>query len=430
MAVVQFCLALFLWVLLLGWIIHAWSTIDAVLFRPESSGASKSGDAPGMVAPGTHSSSAPVSTPKENTDSRKSDWRREESVVAIAEVIEGIQTGDYMDAQESLRELERLDAAFARKFLMELESGGVQIPEENEWVTVEPGQLRLSAPARKDFVKCAAGAVENNRRARAVELYEEGQRLFAAGGGENKKRGLEVMNSAREVDPSYLEPVLAVARAFYHLDPIKNSELVLGLAKHALTLEPENPSVKNLASAAYFERAQALVQGKEWNSAVEHMRRANELEPFDSRLLSLLRYATGEAKEHHAFVDICSAHLKLHPEDMSMHYALGRTLLDSARDMDTAPPDKQPIRNHLLQQAEDEFRIFLAANPLQADANFFFAATLAMQNQYDAARQVAAKLSEIDSVEARRLDATLSSGPSLYEVDEIFGGNVERDGAR
>jgi hypothetical protein len=33
-AIVQFCLAAILWFVLLGWIIHLWSILDAALFKP------------------------------------------------------------------------------------------------------------------------------------------------------------------------------------------------------------------------------------------------------------------------------------------------------------------------------------------------------------------------------------------------------------
>ena len=36
MAIVQFCLAAILWFVLLGWIIHLWSILDAALFKPPS----------------------------------------------------------------------------------------------------------------------------------------------------------------------------------------------------------------------------------------------------------------------------------------------------------------------------------------------------------------------------------------------------------
>jgi TM2 domain-containing membrane protein YozV len=34
MAIVQFCLAGLLWVVLLGWLIHLWSIMDAALYKP------------------------------------------------------------------------------------------------------------------------------------------------------------------------------------------------------------------------------------------------------------------------------------------------------------------------------------------------------------------------------------------------------------
>jgi TM2 domain-containing membrane protein YozV len=34
MAIVQFCLAGLLWVVLLGWLIHLWSILDAATFKP------------------------------------------------------------------------------------------------------------------------------------------------------------------------------------------------------------------------------------------------------------------------------------------------------------------------------------------------------------------------------------------------------------
>lgn len=34
MAAVQFVLAMVLWLILLGWVIHLWSIIDAALFKP------------------------------------------------------------------------------------------------------------------------------------------------------------------------------------------------------------------------------------------------------------------------------------------------------------------------------------------------------------------------------------------------------------
>jgi TM2 domain-containing membrane protein YozV len=34
MAAIHFILSILLWIVLLGWIIHIWSTLDAALFRP------------------------------------------------------------------------------------------------------------------------------------------------------------------------------------------------------------------------------------------------------------------------------------------------------------------------------------------------------------------------------------------------------------
>ena len=35
MAIIHFVLAALLWIVLLGWIIHLWSIIDAALFKPK-----------------------------------------------------------------------------------------------------------------------------------------------------------------------------------------------------------------------------------------------------------------------------------------------------------------------------------------------------------------------------------------------------------
>jgi TM2 domain-containing membrane protein YozV len=34
MAAIQFCLAAVLWVVLLGWLVHLWSIVDAAMFKP------------------------------------------------------------------------------------------------------------------------------------------------------------------------------------------------------------------------------------------------------------------------------------------------------------------------------------------------------------------------------------------------------------
>ena len=34
-AIFQFVLAMLLWIILLGWLIHLWSILDAALFKPE-----------------------------------------------------------------------------------------------------------------------------------------------------------------------------------------------------------------------------------------------------------------------------------------------------------------------------------------------------------------------------------------------------------
>ena len=36
MALVQFCLAAALWIILMGWIIHLWSILDAALWKPRA----------------------------------------------------------------------------------------------------------------------------------------------------------------------------------------------------------------------------------------------------------------------------------------------------------------------------------------------------------------------------------------------------------
>lgn len=38
MAIVQFVLAAILWIVLLGWLIHLWSIIDAATWKPNSPG--------------------------------------------------------------------------------------------------------------------------------------------------------------------------------------------------------------------------------------------------------------------------------------------------------------------------------------------------------------------------------------------------------
>jgi TM2 domain-containing membrane protein YozV len=37
MALIQFCLAAALWLILMGWIIHLWSILDAALWKPKAS---------------------------------------------------------------------------------------------------------------------------------------------------------------------------------------------------------------------------------------------------------------------------------------------------------------------------------------------------------------------------------------------------------
>ncbi|HKT59154.1 MAG TPA: hypothetical protein VJQ46_03840 [Gemmatimonadales bacterium] len=37
MAVIQFCLAAALWFILMGWIVHLWSILDAALWKPKAS---------------------------------------------------------------------------------------------------------------------------------------------------------------------------------------------------------------------------------------------------------------------------------------------------------------------------------------------------------------------------------------------------------
>jgi len=37
MALIQFCLAAMLWFILMGWIIHLWSILDAALWKPRPS---------------------------------------------------------------------------------------------------------------------------------------------------------------------------------------------------------------------------------------------------------------------------------------------------------------------------------------------------------------------------------------------------------
>lgn len=39
-AIVQFCLAVVLWFVLLGWLIHLWSILDAAMWKPREEAAS------------------------------------------------------------------------------------------------------------------------------------------------------------------------------------------------------------------------------------------------------------------------------------------------------------------------------------------------------------------------------------------------------
>ncbi len=35
-AIIQFCLAGLLWIVLLGWLIHLWSILDAAMYKPKA----------------------------------------------------------------------------------------------------------------------------------------------------------------------------------------------------------------------------------------------------------------------------------------------------------------------------------------------------------------------------------------------------------
>ncbi len=72
------------------------------------------------------------------------EWLRTEITLAMADVVESVQSGNYDEAQESLVRLEQLDPRRARWLVEKLESSeGLRIPGENEWVRSEPGKLRL-----------------------------------------------------------------------------------------------------------------------------------------------------------------------------------------------------------------------------------------------------------------------------------------------
>jgi tetratricopeptide (TPR) repeat protein len=265
----------------------------------------------------------------------------------------------------------------------------------------------------------SSGAGTGDARARAEARFKEGMRLvepdrsdsegFEYVDTEDFNKGLGIIEEAWQIDSSFIDPPLTMAGLYHRMDPKKNCERILSLADAAMALDPNNPEAKQMASLAYFTKAQALMDKKEWMPAADYFRRAHELEPFDAQALSVFRLAAVEADQYEAFVGICEAHLEKHPNDQPVRYTLARALINWAMKAPTAP-DAAWLKDKLLGQAEDQLRKYLAVDPLQPDANFWLACALILRQRYDEARQIAVKLLDIDPAKGKDLVERLKVG--------------------
>lgn len=322
-----------------------------------------------------------------------------------------LSTREPDSAREELAILSRLDAKMATELRGYFEHLGI---------TTGESEIRSGAPLN-------AESTEMNRRSRAKTKYEEGMRLVDSGkpdpdgyefvDADDLNKGLRIIEEASRIDPSFIDPPLTLAGLYHRMDPKKYCERILSLADAAMALDATNPETKQMASLAYFTKAQALMEKKDWKAAASYFRRAHELDPFDAQALSVYRLAAVEAGEHEAFVNACETYLKDHPDDHQVRYTVARALLNWALKVPTAP-DAAWLKDRLLEQAEGQLKRFLLSDPLQPDANFWLANALAARRHYDEARQIVAKLSDIDPARAKQLDEQLKEAPRTIKSME------------
>ena len=331
-----------------------------------------------------------------------------------------LATGESKLAREQLKALLRLDAKKAKELESYFEDLGISAGDISSGVG--PSALRERAQARfKEGM-------------RLIEPDNTDREGFESIDADNFKKGVKMIEEAWHIDSSFIDPPLMLASLDHRIDPVKYCERILSLADAAMAIDPNNPEAKRMASLAYFTKAQALMDREEWKAAVDYFRRAHELEPFDAQALSVFRLAAVDADEHELFVGICESHLKSHPDDHQVHYTVARALLNWALKASTAP-DATWLKDRLLKEAGDHLKEFLLTDPLQPDANYWLACALIMSRRYDEARQVLAKLSEIDPLKGKELEEQLKSAPHgirfmEYSTEMSKGLEHAKDAAR
>jgi len=103
----------------------------------------------------------------------------------------------------------------------------------------------------------------------ALRMYEDGMRLMQAG---QKREGLLRFTEAVQADPRCVQAHVALASAFYMINPVKYAENILSSTNAALAVEPAHAKAKNIAAVTHFALGKSAWDSEQWDAATSSFR--------------------------------------------------------------------------------------------------------------------------------------------------------------
>jgi tetratricopeptide (TPR) repeat protein len=239
-----------------------------------------------------------------------------------------------------------------------------------------------------------AGSVTPAETARS--LYEDGLRLIKDG---HKREGLLRFTEAVKVDSHCVEAHVALASAFYMINPLMHSQHILSSANSALAVDPLNPKARNIAAATHFALGKQAWDGEEWDVATASFGRSYDLDPDGQHTAEALAHCAEQARQLKAAIQAFEERLANDTEDRRARYLAGRSYVKMALTGDEAGLSRQDA----VDRGEAHLRNILRVSPSDPDANYWLGGAYLLTSRNAEASEIIELLRSIDPEKSAEL---------------------------
>lgn len=242
-------------------------------------------------------------------------------------------------------------------------------------------------------------SVASNAPEQARRIYEDGVRLFEAG---QKREGLLRLTEAISVDPKCVVAHLALASAFYAINPTKYADQILYSTEAVLAVDPGQAKALNIAAATHFALGKHAWDAESWEQAAASFEKSYDFDAEAEHTPEALAFCAEQAGALASAASAFERRLATSADDFRARYLAGRTYIKLAMNSDR--PGGAISQGEALRRGEAHLKAVLVSSPTHAGANYWLGGAYLMAGRDEEVQKIIDLLRSVDPERCAELE--------------------------